>query len=520
MSAKKLGKIENQPGITTFVGKNTEGNKKQRSGNTGARESTKRTPLEPLKRRSTKGGVKAITTKTTGPIKRAKPENNSPDEECSQPSKKKTSTMSNLSQNKNNNMDNKAIVLNPEFQELKRQLFAGFEEMIEPLRKDIQDLKSERDATNEILNVETVARKFEQSDEKHKRLEERLSLIEDQLLERNLLFHGLKESEFEDNNDVKIQVIKAIAKTMPGKDDEEKKKNAGKTSIEYVERIGRYNPLRARPVKVKFTDKAAADTLFKNKRSLPKGVYLNREYSKATEKEQRYLRPLFKAARQIEKYKKKSRMEGPHLVLDSKHYYRGNLHTLPKELDPFDVTSKSDDNTIAFFGELNPFSNFHEAKFYCEGEEFHCSEQYIQWKKSTYFKDRITERRILNCTDALACKEAARDIKGFVKDKWDSNAEELCYEGIKQKFEQNPHLKEVLINTGNKTLVESCLDSVWGTGKTLSDANCLSSTHWINGIGILGQILMRVRDHNQDTTMDSCDDEPDERQSVVNEEET
>ena len=464
--------------------------------------------------------MKATSSKTTGSKKHAKPENNSPDEECNQPSKKKSSTMSNPSQNKNNNVENKGIVLNPEFQELKRQLFAGFEELIEPLKKDIQDLKSEREATSEILNVETVARKFKKSDEKHKQLEERLSLIEDQLLERNLLFHGINESEFDDKDDVKVQVIKAIAKTMPGKDEEEKKKNAGKTSIEYVERIGRYNPLRSRPVKVKFSDKTDVDTLLKNKRSLPKGVYLNREYSKATEKEQRYLRPLLKAARRLDKYKKKSRMEGPHLVLDGKHYYRGNLHTLPAELDPFDMTSKSDNTTITFFGELNPFSNFHEAKFYCEGEEFHCSEQYIQWKKATYFRDRITEHRILNCIDALSCKETARDIKGFNKEEWDSKAEELCYEGIKQKFEQNPHLKEVLVDTGNKTLVESCLDTVWGTGKTLSDADCLTPSQWIGGVGILGQILMKVRDSSHDTTMDSCEDEEDDRQSVANEDET
>ena len=38
MSAKKLGKIENQPRITTFVGKNTERPKKIGSENTGARK--------------------------------------------------------------------------------------------------------------------------------------------------------------------------------------------------------------------------------------------------------------------------------------------------------------------------------------------------------------------------------------------------------------------------------------------------------------------------------------------------
>ena len=504
MSARKLGKIENQPGITTFVGTTTEKGKKTKPEETGLKKSAKKTPLEPRKKRGTKEGVKAATNKTIGPRKRSKPENNSPDEECKQPSKKKTNTMSNSNQNKNNKEINR-IVLNPEFQELKRQLFAGFEELIEPLKQDIQDLKKEREENAETLNVETVNRKFERSNERQKQLEDRLSVIEDQLLEKNLIFQGIFESEYEDKDDIKVQLIKAIAKTMPGSDEEEKKKKAGKTSIEHFERIGRYNPLRVRAVKVKFTDKADVDSLLKNKRSLPRGVYLNREYSKATEKEQRYLRPLLKAARCIEKYKKKSRMEGPHLVLDGKHYYRGNLHTLPTELDPFEVTSKSDDSTIAFFGELNPLSNFHEAKFICEGEEFHCSEQYIQWKKAEFFKDRIIEKRILNGTDALDCKEAARDIKNFNKPEWDSKAEELCYEGIKQKFEQNPHLKEVLMDTGNKTLVESCLDNVWGTGKTLSDPACLTPTEWTS-IGILGKILMKIRDSNLDTTMESEDD--------------
>ena len=301
----------------------TEKTKKTKSEDTGAKNSAHRTSLEPCKKRGIKEGVKASSTKTTGSKKRAKPENNSPDKECNQPSKKKTNTMANPNQSKNNKEDN-GIVLNPEFQELKRQLFAGFEELIEaqiePLKKDIQELKAKKETRSEILNVETVVRKFERSDEKHKRLEERLNQIEDQLLEKNLIFQGIFESEYEDDNDVKVQLIKAIAKTMPGNDDEEKKKNASKTSIEHFERLGRYNPLRIRAVKVKFSDKSDVDLLLKNKRSLPQGIYLNREYSKAMEKEQRYLRPLLKAARKMDRFKKKSRMEGPHLVLDGKHY--------------------------------------------------------------------------------------------------------------------------------------------------------------------------------------------------------
>ena len=519
MSAKKLANIQNQPGISTFVGKQIGPNleKGKNNKNSTGIKGTKKATTEANKKvkKHSKPGVKAQPPNTTGPRKRAQPDNNSPDNSEIQPSKRKSINMS--SQNVNNKADSDGIILKPELQELKRQIFAGFEELIEPLKKDIQDLKSERQLEVETLSVETVTKRFERSDEKHKRLEERLSLIEDQLLEKNLIFQGIAESEYEDRDDVKVQVIKAIAKTMPGDDEEEKKKKAGKTSIDYVERIGRYNPLRARAVKVKFTDKNDVDMLLKNRKNLPKGVYVNQEYSKATEKEQCYLRPLLKAAKRMEKYKKKSRMEGPHLVLDGKHFYRGNLHTLPSELDPFEVTSRSNSNTIAFFGELNPFSNFHEARFTCEGEDFHCSEQYIQWKKAIFFNDTIVERRILNSTDALDSKEIARDIKNFDKEKWNENAEELCYEGIKQKYEQNPHLKEALIDTGCKTLVESCFDNIWGTGLPLSDQNCLTESKW-KSKGILGRILMKIRESMQESTTEYDEDSADDEASMEAEE--
>ena len=126
----------------------------------------------------------------------------------------------------NNNQDNKqsGVELNPELHELKRQLFEGFEQMIEPLKWDIEDLKTDRDNRNAALNVETLSRKLKKKDEKHRKLESRLSQIEDQLLERNLIFQGIVETEFEDRSDIKIQVIKAITPTMDGEDEEEQKK--------------------------------------------------------------------------------------------------------------------------------------------------------------------------------------------------------------------------------------------------------------------------------------------------------
>ena len=60
---------------------------------------------------------------------------------------------------------------------------------------------------------------------------------------------------------------------MTGETEEEQKKIASQTSIDSVERIGKYNPMRTRPVKVKFNEKRMWTTFLKTEKS-----YL-REYS-------------------------------------------------------------------------------------------------------------------------------------------------------------------------------------------------------------------------------------------------
>ena len=341
---------------------------------------------------------------------------------------------------------------------------------------------------------------------KQKKIEDRLSIIEDQLLEKNVIFQGIYETEYEDISDIRGYVIRAISNTMPGEDLDEKRTNAKCTSMDQIERIGRYNPQRVRPVKVKFTDKSDVDHLLKNKRKLPEGIYVDREYSKATEKERRLLRPVLKKARKMPKYHQKCRMEGTHIVLDGTHYHRENIHTLPPELAAEKVTSETNAEVMAFFGELNPLSNFHPCTFVYEGETFHSSEQLIQMKKAEFFEDDIAKERILNSTDAQDSKEIAMEIQGFNKGQWNSAAEELCYEGIRQKYVQNPRLYNYLLDTGNKTIVEATYDDVWGTGRTLGNVHCLNPTKWTS-IGILGKILMKIRDSTYEGSTETEDNE-------------
>ena len=100
--------------------------------------------------------------------------------------------------------------------------------------------------------------------------------------------------------------------------------------------------------------------------------------------------------------------------------------------------------------------------------------------------------QILSTEDALESKQLARDIIGYDERKWKEVAYKECYTGIYEKFAQNENLRRVLINTGNKTLVESSYDKIWGTGIPLTDPLCLDQSKW-QGPGILSKLLMDIR---------------------------
>ena len=230
---------------------------------------------------------------------------------------------------------------------------------------------------------------------------------------------------------------------------------------------------RNRPISVTFENKSDADHLFENKIRLGQGIFADREYCQETEQERQYLRPILKQCRCLDDYKGVCKMEGTMLKIKGKHYTRENLHQLPEEVSPFASTSKSNDNTLGFFGELNPLSNFHVCCFEWNGIQFHSSEQFIQHQKAMLFNDQKMADLIMKCTTARECKQMATSVLNFSANEWNSKAKELCKPGIKCKFQQNPSLATTLLKTEDKMLVESCYDKVWGTGKPLFEENCL-----------------------------------------------
>ena len=176
-------------------------------------------------------------------------------------------------------------------------------------------------------------------------------------------------------------------------------------------------------------------------------------------------------------------------MLKGRVYNVNTLNQLPEELNVFTVTSKENENTVGFFGEINPLSNFYLSTFLHEGVHYISSEQLIQANKAKFFGDLETYNQILCCSTPLECKNLSKSIRNVDETKWEEEVGNICLPGIRTKFYQNPMaMDSLLYKTGNKRIVECASDYLWGNGMPLGDPSCLDSTKWISQ-GILGQML-------------------------------
>ena len=149
-------------------------------------------------------------------------------------------------------------------------------------------------------------------------------------------------------------------------------------------RIGKYNPIRGRPISVAFVKKAEADHVYNSKKFLSQGIYVDREYSSTTEAERKRLRPILRAARRLEEYRGMCKLEGTEQTIKGKKYSLENLHDLLANISTHVISSQQDSQYYGFFGEFSPLLNFHPAPFTHDGVKYHTSEQYIQKMKADF----------------------------------------------------------------------------------------------------------------------------------------
>ena len=139
-------------------------------------------------------------------------------------------------------------------------------------------------------------------------------------------------------------------------------------------------------------------------------------------------------------------------------------------------------------------SNWHRSHFTACGREFSSMEQYMMHQKALTFGDTEIAEKIMAASDFGEIKALGRQVRNYDDRIWSGIRQIVVYEGLLEKFRQNPDLKEQLLATGDALLAECAFnDRIWAVGLTMQDKNRLDIEKW-RGQNLLGFALMQVRE--------------------------
>ena len=164
----------------------------------------------------------------------------------------------------------------------------------------------------------------------------------------------------------------------------------------------------------------------------------------------------------------------------------------------------TDNNAPLYFWKSDPslgpqacLSNWYLANFKdparSDIDHFFCAEQYMMLAKAELFGDTTAIAAIIaEQHSPQRCKSLGRHVRNFDEKLWSQRARDLLEPGIYLKFTQNPDLREYLLQTGDRLLVEAAPnDAIWGIGYSEHRAGRVPRSSW--GKNWLGEVLMRVR---------------------------
>lgn len=140
------------------------------------------------------------------------------------------------------------------------------------------------------------------------------------------------------------------------------------------------------------------------------------------------------------------------------------------------------------------FSQWWISPFVVEGITYKTAEHWMMAKKAELFNDQEILEKIIQANSPAEAKKLGREVRNYVDSVWLENRYEIVKQGNFHKFNQNPDLKEFLINTKERILVEaSPVDSIWGIGMATDHKDINNPEKW-RGLNLLGFALMEVRD--------------------------
>lgn len=145
--------------------------------------------------------------------------------------------------------------------------------------------------------------------------------------------------------------------------------------------------------------------------------------------------------------------------------------------------SNSNPKVINFYlprDEYGCFSNFSPHRIFLKDKTWATSEHYFQAQK---FAGTEHEEQVRFAKTPKLAAEMGRDRKRPLRKDWEEVKNDIMREALIAKFTQHKDLKEILLGTGDASLVEHThKDFYWGDG---GDGR---------GLNMLGKLLIEVRE--------------------------
>lgn len=138
-------------------------------------------------------------------------------------------------------------------------------------------------------------------------------------------------------------------------------------------------------------------------------------------------------------------------------------------------------------------SQWWPSPFTVDGVTYASAEHWMMVGKARLFGDAAAAQTAVAAKSPAEAKEAGRLVRGFDEAVWERERYALVVAGSLHKFGQDPALREFLLATGDRVLVEaSPMDRIWGIGLAADDPRAQDPAAW-RGLNLLGFALMDAR---------------------------
>ena len=358
------------------------------------------------------------------------------------------------------------------------------ETMSDKLQATVENVRASNSEQNDMINSVK---------QKNTSLERRISHLENQLLYQesysrrlNLLFHGFKESAWEDEPKLTTLIHEFLRNTLTI--------DPSVFVFDNIHRVGRPGKTdKPRGIIVRFRNMSDRQIVWKARPIGNTDNFITQDFPVEIQRRRRLLLPILRAAKTNDDFKDNSYISSDKLVINDRTYTVNDLSSLPEALDPRTISTPTMDGYTFFWGRQSPLSNHYPSKFTVGDTTFNCNEQYYMYHKAMHADEYGLAQEILETDDPVEQRKIGKRCRIRNKVEWNKASIKLMREGLQHKFGQNDDLSDFLIATNDTEIAEaSPHDIFWGTGLSMNAATITNKSQW-PGKNTLGTMLMELR---------------------------